>query len=74
MKNSQRIILFLLAGAVIGLSACTQVAPWQRGTLAKSIMALDSNPAQSALRGHVYGSREAASGGGSSGGGGCGCY
>lgn len=56
------------------LSACTNVQPWERGNLAKPQMALDPNPLQSALRGHNYGSREAAAGGNAAQGGGCGCY
>lgn len=56
------------------LSGCSSVSPWERGTLAKSEMSLDTAPLQSSLRSHQYGSREAASGDGQSGGGGCGCY
>lgn len=55
-------------------TGCVQVAPWERGTLAKPQMALELYPSQTAMREHTYGSREAATGGSSSGGGGCGCY
>jgi hypothetical protein len=55
-------------------SACSPVAPWQRGTLAEPAMALEPHPLQSGLREHNYGSREAALGGGAGSGGGCGCY
>jgi len=59
----------------ICLPACTAVAPWERGTLAKAQMALNPEPMQSTMRAHNYGSREAASGSSSgAGGGGCGCY
>ena len=58
----------------IGLTACANVQPWERGHLAKPQMALDPYPLQSALRAHNYGSREAAGGGGAGQGGGCGCY
>jgi len=56
------------------LSACADVQPWERGNLAKGIMAADPLPLQSAVRQHNYASREAA-GAASSGasGGGCGC-
>ncbi len=64
---------FLLAGFLC-LTACTPVQPWERGNLAKSQMALDPYPLQSALRAHNYGSREAAAGGNAAQGGGCGCY
>ena len=60
--------------ALLLVSACSNVAPWERGRLAKSHMALVPNPMQSALQGHTYGAREAASSGGSAQGGGCGCY
>jgi len=58
----------------LGVEGCAQVAPWQRGNLAKQHMALEPYPMQSSFRGHIYGSREAASGISSSEGGGCGCY
>lgn len=63
--------LFILS---IALSGCSAVAPWERGNLAKPQMALDPTPLQSALRNHIYGSREAAIGVDSASGGGCGCY
>lgn len=57
------------------LSACAEIAPWERGILAKSQMALEPHPLQRSVRGHAYGSREAGGGESSaSGGGGCGCY
>lgn len=65
----------ILVLSAVGLSACAEVAPWERGYLAKPQMALDPHPLQSSLRIHSYGSREATiSSGASSGGGGCGCY
>lgn len=77
VKLTQRVISKqLLPAIVLGLwlSGCAQVAPWERGNLAKPHMALDPYPLQSGLRAHSYGSREAAAGGGSAEGGGCGCY
>lgn len=74
MSNHRFVAVALLLTALVMLSACAQVAPWERGRLAQPEMALDPNPAQSALREHVYMSREAAVGGASSAGGGCGCY
>ena len=59
--------------AVALLTACSAVQPWQRGTLAKPQMALDSNPRRSAFVAHVRSAREAASGTVSKDGGGCGC-
>jgi hypothetical protein len=72
MKKAAFRLALLLAG--IGLAGCANVAPWERGILAKPQMALDPHPLQSALRSHVYSSREAASGGDAAAGGGCGCY
>ena len=60
---------------IIGLAGCVNVAPWERGNLAKPQMELDPHPLQSELQSHNYSSREAApSHKSSSGGGGCGCY
>jgi len=57
----------------LSLTGCS-VAPWERGVLSKPQMALDSHPLQTELRGHAYGSREAATGSSVGAGGGCGCY
>lgn len=54
------------------LSACS-VAPWERGNLAKRNMLITPNAQQSALRAHVFDSKEATSGGLGAAGGGCGC-
>lgn len=55
------------------LAACTPVAAWERGNLARPEMAIVSDPLDSALDAHVYFSKEASSGGNSTAGGGCGC-
>lgn len=71
----RKLLAALLCVCCYLISGCTQVAPWERGTLAKPQMALDPYPMQSLARAHHYGSREAASGGvANGGGGGCGCY
>ena len=75
LMNIPRIILIILFLAGIGLSGCATVAPWERGILAKSEMALDPNPLQSYMRSHNFGAREAsASANAHGGGGGCGCF
>jgi len=66
--------LLLMASLITLASACTSVAPWQRGTLAKPEMALDPNPMQSMIRAHIHTSREAGSASTTGSGGGCGCY
>ncbi|MBS0299789.1 MAG: DUF4266 domain-containing protein [Proteobacteria bacterium] len=59
----------------IGGTGCVNIAPWERGNLAKPQMELDPHPLQSELQSHNYSSREAAPNHkSSSGGGGCGCY
>jgi hypothetical protein len=63
----------LVAGLLVSCGGCQTVKPWQRESLAASIMQPDRDPMGDALREHVYFSREAASGGRSVGGGGCGC-
>ena len=55
------------------LAACTPVAAWERGTLARPEMALDADPLETTLNNHIYFSKEASSGGNSASGGGCGC-
>jgi hypothetical protein len=56
------------------MCSCTQVEPWQRGTLAKPQMSSNPRPLQNKLRSHVQNSREATSAGDVAAGGGCGCY
>ena len=66
-----RLILLL---AVVALSAgCTNVKPWQRGTLSDMTMRSDRDPLGTSFSEHIYFSREAATGGRGVGGGGCGC-
>lgn len=65
--------VFVILSLIACLSACTTVQPWQRGTLAKPQMALDTDPLQTAFDEHIYFSKEASSGGRGFGGGGCGC-
>lgn len=73
--NSHRIILIIIFLVSVSISGCASVAPWERGTLAKSQMALDPNPLQTYMQKHNYGSREAAaSTNATGGGGGCGCF
>jgi hypothetical protein len=57
------------------LAACSSlgVKPWERDTLAKEEMALNSAPLDNRLDDHIYFSKEGSSGGRSFAGGGCGC-
>jgi hypothetical protein len=74
MLNTRKALLALLPFLTAGLPGCAEVAPWERGNLAKPHMALEPYPMQSTLRAHNYSSREAAAGGNAAEGGGCGCY
>lgn len=66
-------ILLLLAVPAVLAGCAAKVAPWERGALARSQMALDPDVQDSALKRHTSGSKEGASGGYGVGGGGCGC-
>jgi len=72
-----RITLLFFAIAVPALSSCSEqlvrVKPYERGVLAKPVMAENLDPLQKAMTEHAYFSREASFGGGGVGGGGCGC-
>jgi len=57
----------------LALAACVEVAPYQRGYLARPDMALDPTPGTAKALEKTYSAKEAASGGASVGGGGCGC-
>lgn len=70
LKHCWKILLLL---ALIDLSACAEVQPWERGRLAQPRMALDADPLLTAIDAHTYNSKEAASGGIGPAGGGCGC-
>ena len=70
MKIAARLLLITCVAA---LAACTPVAAWERGNLARPEMALETDPLEGALDDHIYFSKEASSGGNSTSGGGCGC-
>jgi len=63
----------LIAVVALFLSGCANVAPYQRGYLARESMALDPGPGVARSLEKTYSAKEAASGGASVGGGGCGC-
>ena len=68
MSNGRILILLALT-----LGACTTVAPYQRGYLARPDMALTADPGTTRATALTYEAKEAARGGASVGGGGCGC-
>jgi hypothetical protein len=65
--------IFALAIAAALLAGCVEVAPYQRGYLARPDMALDATPGTAKALEKTHSAKEAASGGASVGGGGCGC-
>ena len=71
----RRVPLLLPVLLLLALTGCTAVGvkPWERATLADSLMRPDRDPLSSAMFEHVYFSREAATGGRGVGGSGCGC-
>lgn len=74
MTAYQKLALALaLCGIATAGSGCATVKPWDRDMLARSDMAFDPDPLESARRGHVYFAKEATPPGGAGGGGGCGC-
>lgn len=68
------LILFsLIIFACLACTSCQPVRAWERGTLAKSEMAIDADPMESTLNDHIFFSKEASNGGHNATGGGCGC-
>jgi hypothetical protein len=66
-------IALLLLSQLTGCASLERVKPWERGTLAKKEMALNSAGLDNALDDHIYFSKEGSSGGRGFAGGGCGC-
>lgn len=74
MKQLGKLVLAALVVAQMsGCATLERVKPWERGTLAKKEMALNSAGLDNALDDHIYFSKEGSSGGRSFAGGGCGC-
>ncbi len=65
-------LIFATFLMVVTQSGCS-VAPWERGNLAKKQMLIIPNPNRTALRLHVFDSKESSQGGMGAAGGGCGC-
>jgi hypothetical protein len=59
--------------AILLLTSCESVQPWERGTLARPEMQLSQDQLGDALYDQVYYSKEASSGGAGAAGAGCGC-
>jgi len=72
MKKKRLLISALVCMAPLTTS-CQPVHAWERGTLAKPEMAIDSYPMETILNNHIFFSKEASNGGHNAVGGGCGC-
>lgn len=76
MKRSIRLFaLFAVLALAASLEGCAamSVKPWDRDLMADKRMRFAALPLETAVDGHIYFSKEAATGGMSVGGGGCGC-
>lgn len=66
--------LLAVSFSLVFVLGCTQVKPWEKGTLAKDTMqSSGGNSLVKQFEEHIYFSKEASKGGGGVAGGGCGC-
>lgn len=70
---ARRILIGLALGAFLANAGCATVQPWERGTLAKSAMAPDDPPHETAQKLRTYSAKEGGAAATGVGGGGCGC-
>jgi hypothetical protein len=71
---SLRLVLLLSAlGGLAGCGSFQPPQPWEKGTLARPDMTMESDALDQRFVQHIYSSKENASGGYGVGGGGCGC-
>ena len=66
----------IIIGALLSLlssGGCATVQPWERGTLAKPVMATQDPPHETTQKLRTYGAKEAGAAATGVGGGGCGC-
>jgi hypothetical protein len=63
----------VLVGAVVALAGCAEVAPYQKGYLARPEMGFEVSPGLAKAQEKVFVAKEAANGTATVGGSGCGC-
>jgi hypothetical protein len=69
-----RITVACLAAAWLGaLAGCATVQPWERGTLAKPVMATEAPAHETTQKLRTYSAKEGGAAASGVGGGGCGC-
>jgi hypothetical protein len=59
--------------ALLALAGCATVQPWERGTLAKPVMAIEAPAHETTQKLRTYGAKEGGAAATGVGGGGCGC-
>jgi hypothetical protein len=59
--------------SLAAIAGCATVEPWERGTLAKPVMATEDPPHETAQRLRTYSAKEGGTAATGVGGGGCGC-
>ena len=74
MALTTRGTLACMAALWLAASAgCATVEPWERGTLAKPVMATEDSPHETAQKLRTYSAKEGGAAATGVGGGGCGC-
>ncbi len=69
--KTKHLLLFIIA--LIFISGCAVVQPYERGRLADPNMIFDEDPIQKGIKDHYINIREGSEGGNGTEGGGCGC-
>jgi hypothetical protein len=74
MAAAKRVMTaYLVAASLVALAGCATVQPWERGTLAKPVMATEAPAHETTQKLRTYSAKEAGAAASGVGGGGCGC-
>ncbi len=74
MAPTTRLTLAWMAAlSLAGSAGCATVEPWDRGTLARPVMATEDPPHETAQKRRTYSAKEGGTAATGVGGGGCGC-
>lgn len=71
--TTRRTLACMAALSLAGIAGCATVEPWERGTLAKPVMASEDPPHETAQKLRTYSAKEGGTAATGVGGGGCGC-
>ena len=69
----RRVMVVGVVAALLASAGCATVQPWERGTLAKPVMAIEDPAHESAQKLRTYSAKEGGASATGVGGGGCGC-